>query len=397
MKHLKHIGVAFVLLAMVSMGSADESIGWNQDNKIFKPTSAHEGKLSAFLGQPVMNLRPMFPGGRFPNVVVATDGSVLAFFGGVGLRRSVDGGESWGRPVTVAQGFIGGGVTVDEISGDIFAFVEEAHPPAPLRVFASKDHGLTWEERDFVIHPNAMGHVPSMHMNDHGISLRHGPYKGRLIRPSRWYGRSNYPREVFHTHYTNAIFSDDGGRSWQASAPVPVMGTGEACIIERSDGTLYYNTRRHWAPTQREALWRWSAVSRDGGATWVDAKRSEVLPDGNRDSTYGLMGGLVRLPVAGRDVLLFSNVLSERGRRGGHVWASFDGGDSWPVRREVFSGSFAYSSMNAGRLGTASEGLIYLLFEGGPEAAGTIACFNLSWVLQGEPTGDGAVPDWVGP
>jgi sialidase-1 len=123
--------------------------------------------------------------------------------------------------------------------------------------------------------------------------------------------------------------------------------------------------------------------------------RSKILPDGNTDSTYGLMGGLVRLPVLGRDILVFSNIVSDKGRRNGHVWASFDGGKTWPVRRQVFEGNFAYSALNAGRPGTPSEGWIHLLYEGGPQGGGTVARFNLTWILAGEKTGDGGLPDWV--
>ncbi len=139
----------------------------------------------------------------------------------------------------MAKGFTGGGVTVDENSGEILAFIEEHHPPAPLTVYRSKDHGKTWMAQKTEIKPDSQGHVPSMHMNDHGITLRHGEKKGRLVRPSRWYGKKN-AREEWPKHYTNAIFSDDGGKSWQASEPFPEMGTGEACIVELSDGTLHY-------------------------------------------------------------------------------------------------------------------------------------------------------------
>ena len=97
----------------------------------------------------------------------------------------------------------------------------------------------------------------------------------------------------------------------------------------------------------------------------------------------------MRLPVRGRDVLVFSNIDSAKGRRNGYVWASFDGGRTWPVRRRVFEGSFAYSSLDAGRPGTASAGWVYLLFEGGPKGGGTVARFNLSGVLGGERTGMG--------
>ena len=126
---------------------------------------------------------------------------------------------------------------------------------------------------------------------------------------------------------------------------------------------------------------------------WQDWKVVDILPDGHQHRSYGCMGGLVRLPVSGKDVLIFSNIDTANAKRErGTVWASFDGGMTWPVKRLVFDGSFAYSSLNAGRPGTPSEGWIYLHFEGGPKSGSTIARFNLSWLLKGEPTGDGKVP-----
>lgn len=357
-------------------------------------SQAVEGPVDSFLGEPRFEMQQVFAQDRFPNVAVALDGTVLAFWNGVVVRRSEDGGRTWGEAILVGKGFMGGGVTVDETTGDILAFVEAAHPPSPLTVHRSRDHGRTWQAQETLIRGNQAGHVPAMHMNEHGITLRHGPHRGRLIRPSRWYTTSN-DREHWPQHYTDAIYSDDGGNTWQASEPFPVLGTGEAGIVELSDGRLYYNSRRHWAPTREEALHRWVAWSEDGGATWQNPVQSSILPDGNQDSTYGLMGGLVRLPVKGRDILVFSNIDSAKGRRNGVVWASFDGGRTWPIRRVVHPGNFAYSSLNAGRPGTPSEGWIHLFFEGGPDGGGTVARFNLSWILAGEETGDGAVPDWL--
>ncbi len=82
------------------------------------------------------------------------------------------------------------------------------------------------------------------------------------------------------------------------------------------------------------------------------------------------------------------------------VWISFDGAKTWPVKRLVYFPHGAYSSLVAGRPDTASEGLICLLFEGGPEgrySAMQVARFNLSWILGGERTGNGEVPQWVLP
>ncbi|MFW5692929.1 MAG: sialidase family protein [Thermoguttaceae bacterium] len=351
-----------------------------------------EAGLEPFLGEPKFEVQPVFEGERLPNVVVATDGTVLAVWGWgtVRVRRSEDGGKTWGPEIALREGLNSGGAVVDENTGDILVFTEEKHPPAPLHVFRSTDHGKTWTEQDVTVHPDEKGNVPSMCMNEHGIALRHGEHAGRLLRPSRCYAGGN-ERKYWPQHYTNAVYSDDGGRTWRPSAPFPATGTGEATLAELSDGRIYYNSRRHLSTDGRNPRRRHIAHSDDGGQTWKDLAVSDVLPDGDQHRDYGLMAGLVRLPVAGRDILVFSNIESPEGRHNGHVWASFDGGATWPLKRQVEEGGFAYSSLAAGRPETPSEGCIYLMYESRPGAR--IARFNLAWLLDGEPTGDGEVPE----
>ena len=350
-----------------------------------------EGPLAPFLGEPRFESQSVFTQSRFPNVVVTRAGTVLVTFGNrrVVARRSEDGGATWGPEITIADpGFHGGGTTVDETTGDILAFVEDQHPPAPLTIYRSRDDGRTWSPEKPVIHPDSKGNLPSMHMNEHGITLRHGKHQGRLLRASRYYGKRNH-RDEWPTHYTGAIYSDDHGRTWRTSDPFPEYGTGEAAVAELSDGRIYYNSRVHWQErpqnTRRREAW-----SDDGGHTWEQFRIVEVLPDGHQHRSYGCMGGLVRLPVKGRDILIFSNIDTPNPKRErATVWASFDGGKTWPVKRLVFAGPSAYSSLNAGRPGTPSEGWIYLHFE---SAGSQVARFNLSWLLAGEKTGDGTIP-----
>ena len=104
------------------------------------------------------------------------------------------------------------------------------------------------------------------------------------------------------------------------------------------------------------------------------------------------MGGLTRLAVKDRDILLYSNCDSPGGRKLGTIWASLDGGKTWPVKRLLFAGSHGYSALTSGRPGTKSEGWAYLHFEGGPKGGSTVARFNLAWVLKGKATGDGELP-----
>ena len=352
-----------------------------------------EAKLAPFLGEPELEIQQVFTNERFPNIVVTLKGTLLATWGNTSVRarRSEDGGKTWGEEITIASpGFQGGGTTVDETTGDILAFVEASHPPAPLKIYRSQDDGKTWNPESPTVHPDKGGNVPSMHMNEHGITLRHGPHKGRLLRPSRWYAGKN-DRSRWPDHYTNAIYSDDHGKSWHTSDPFPENGTGEATLAELSNGRVYYNSRVHWQERPKNTRRR-SAMSNDGGKTWKEWRIVEVLPDGHQHRSYGCMGGLVRLPVIGKDILVFSNIDTPNPRRKrATVWASFDGGKTWPIKRLVYDGSSGYSSLSAGRPQTASEGWIYLHFEGGPDGGSQVARFNLSWILQGESTGDGTV------
>ena len=362
-----------------------------KDGKLTAADRPAEGKLESFLGEPKLDIQQVHEGGRFPNIVTAVDGTVLAFWNGVKVRRSEDGGETWGPEIMVEKGFMGGGVIVNETNGEILAFVEDHHPPGPWKVSQSTDHGKTWSVMEVDVKPDGKGHLLSMHMNEHGITLRHGKHKGRLLRPARYYGKENH-RDEWPTHYTSAIYTDDGGKTWHASDPFPALGTGEATVAELSDGRIYYNSRRHWAPEGVNPLRRWTAWSEDGGATWKDLSICEVLPDGPQNTSYGCMAGLVRLPIEGRDILIYSNCDSPGGRHHGTAWVSFDGGKTWPLKRLVHEGAFAYSSLDAGRPETASEGWIYLNFESG---GSKVARLNLSWLLGGKKTGDGELPDWL--
>jgi len=337
----------------------------------------------------------LFPNERFGNVVVSMKGTIIATWGTshVRARRSEDGGQTWGADIVIAKpGFQPGGLTVNETNGDIIAFVEDRHPPAPIHVFVSSDDGKTWNKIETNIKPDSKGNDPSMHMNEHGITLRHGKHKGRLIRPSRWYAGQNHSSK-WPLHYTNAIYSDDGGKTWQTSEPFPANGTGEATIAELSDGTIYYNSRRHWAEEGANPRRRWTATSTDGGHSWENLTFCEALPDGPQNTNYGCMAGLTRLAVKGRNILIYSNCDSPSGRVKGTVWASFDGGKTWPIKRLVFDGRHAYSSLTSGRPGTTTEGMIIHHFEGGPKGGSAVALFNLAWILEGgTKTGDGEVP-----
>jgi len=352
-------------------------------------------------GNPQLEFTSVFNNDRFPNVVVTMSGTVLLVYGreSVYVRRSADGGASWSDAMTVAQGIHGGGVTVDDVTGHILIFVEDEHPPAPLHIYRSTDDGLTWAQMPTRVLPDSQGHVLAMHFNESGITLHGGPHHGRLLRPARWYDENHYGS--MDQQYSSAVFSDDHGATWYASEPFPALGTGEAALTQLGDGSIFYNTRRHWAPPGDTKLAadkrlsnnsavtrrRWSARSRDG-STWSKAHEIVDLPDGPQGDNYGLFGGLTRLDAA-KDVLLFSNCDHAHERRNGALWLSFDGGLRWLHKRILSTSEFGYSSLATGRAGTPSEGWIYCFFESGrgtrsfQKGVGQVARFNVAWLTEG--------------
>jgi len=339
---------------------------------------------------PVFAVQDLFQSVRIPNVVVATDGSVLAFAkSGRLVRRSEDGGKTFG-PVQEVGSDAGGSAVVDANRGDVMVVRAKGG-----YLWRSRDHGKTWRRQQIVIRPNPLGHgslegVPAQTAcSESGITLRHGKHPGRLLMPARVQPpQGNNDQEWWPYNYNTAIYSDDGGKTWHTSGPVQ-SGTGEGTLAELSNGAVYYNSRSHMSVDHRRRI----AWSYDGGRMFVDWRVCEDLREvgepfyfkyGTKPS-YGCNAGLVRLPLeatGGKDVLLFSTPDNPGGSRVRMtVWASFDRGDTWPVKRLVYEGPSAYSSLAA-----APDGIVYLLFERGKKKlyeSVALARFNLAWLVEG--------------
>ncbi len=369
--------ILFLIACVVVLAGADLSLA-EREGKRHKP-------------EPLFEVQDIFESVRIPNITVATDGTVLAFAeSGRLLRRSSDGGRSW-EPAHEVGPDAGGSAIVDDNSGDVMMVNSKGG-----HLWRSGDHGKSWNREEIVVKPDAVGHgTPGgvgvqTSCSESGITLRHGKHKGRLLMPARIQPPDgSNDQEWWPYNHNTAIYSDDGGKTWQTSGPVQ-SGTGEGTLAELSNGNVYYNSRCHMAVDHRRRI----AWSYDGGHMWTDWQVSDDLFEvgepfyfkyGTKPS-YGCNAGLVRIPpeaTDGRDVLLFStpdNPGSSRLRM--TVWASFDGARTWPVKRLVYAGPSAYSSLAAGR-----DGTIYLLFERGTKKlyeTVAVARFNLEWLAEGQ-------------
>lgn len=251
------VQLRFAATAAVLLLAAANIVTAEQDIKLA------QGGLSAFMGREHFALEQIFgedSGGW--DIFTTQKGTVLAHSGSR-IRRSVDGGRTWSEPIDLGKGSAGTNAIVDEVTGAVLLV-----NPDGCR-FISCDDGLTWKREEITVLPNLLGHGSSEKNNlsvgamESGVTLTFGKHKGRLLMPARWSPSNELPWRPYI--YNTAIYSDDRGKTWQTSAPFPVIGTGEAALAEISDGRVLYSCREHMSRGNRFFAW-----SYDGGDRWLN-------------------------------------------------------------------------------------------------------------------------------
>ncbi|MER6736050.1 sialidase family protein [Streptomyces puniciscabiei] len=289
---------------------------------------------------------------RIPAIVRTVDGTLLAFAEGrvlncgdaadidIVLKRSTDGGRTWGPLQVVNEG---AGDThgnpapvVDRETGRVWLAetyntgrTDSASCSIPCdrtpHLQYSDDDGRTWSvPRDLSpeILPAdwnswyATGPV-------HGIQLTRGRYAGRLVfgvNTETWDGSR------VTANHAALIVSDDHGGRWRIGAtdtwPIADDGTfrqkpSELALAERGDGSILVSAREQ---DGTDLGHRTQAVSRDGGDSFAAPFRD--LPD-----LYApqVQGALLRL---GDRMLLACPGDPDR-RRTMMIRSSYDGGRTW--------------------------------------------------------------------
>ena len=278
---------------------------------------------------------------RIPAVVVSEAGTVLAFAEGrvdspadsgnidLVLRRSFDGGHSWG-PLQIV--YEDGGETignpvpiVDRITGTIWLLF--CRNNTEVFVTSSTDDGATWppprnitsDVADLVWSFVATGPV-------HGFQTA----DGRLVAPS-YRNDTGSPSNV----RSYLIYSDDHGSTWQAG-DYPGSRSGEPSALETEDGRIYLNARS-WDGLNQRAV----AFSRDGGASWLPLAYDDRLPD---PPCQGAVTRYTDKFTGDRNRLLMSNPPS-LDREKLSVRISYDEGLTWTHGRMLYPFDTGYSDI----------------------------------------------------
>lgn len=264
-------------------------------------------------------------------------------------------------------------------------------------LMVSEDDGLHFFARPLLLRTARQTHWDgtvaevggSTHGSAHGIQLRHGAHRGRLLCPSRTaIGTYDSWEGLRKCVYNNAIYSDDHGETWQASTCVQ-LATGEGTLIERADGSILYNSRAY----NYDGL-RYLATSTDGGETYRDFRTDAFLresPDTGCNASFLRVEReelspetAALLPPEADGVTVFCNPRYGI-RRQMTACFSLDGGESWLGEKEIFGGMCAYSSL----VFNPVDQRFCLLYErgrdlqdGSPYGAGLyVAEFDAEWLL----------------
>ncbi|MGW0883974.1 exo-alpha-sialidase [Streptomyces sp. NPDC002671] len=322
---------------------------------------------------------------RIPAIVRTNDGTLLAFAEGrvlncgdaadidVVVKRSTDGGRTWGplRVVSEGAGDTHGNPAplVDRDTGRIWLAEtyntgrkDSASCSVPCdrtpHLQYSDDDGLTWSEpRD--LSPEILpAEWNSWYATGpvHGIQLTHGQYAGRLVfgvNAETWDGRIT-------ANHAALIISDDNGGHWRIGAtdtwPIAADGTfrqkpSELTLVERNDGAVLVSGREQ---DGTDLGHRTETLSRDGGSSFTAPFRA--LPD---LYTPQVQGSMLRLD----DRILLACPGDPDRRRTMMIRSSYDGGRTWDSvdRGTVVTRDWSgYSD-----LVRADEDTVGLLYEGG--------------------------------
>lgn len=362
---------------------------------------------------------------RIPGLVVTNRGTLLVYsearraFGDwsrldVALKRSEDGGRSWGpiqdvsAPVREAMREAGEGreegkansfnnptAVVDRATGAIHLIFCSNYER--LFLTRSDDDGRTFSppvEITSVLAglPADVSHKIFSPGPGHGIQLQSGPHAGRLLFSLRLSDGSG--RNGTRPCWVSTLFSDDGGQNWQTGSIVTSDFTGqpnvlnpmEGALAELSDGRVMMNIRNE-APIARRLV----ATSPDGATDWTTPV---IDPELVEPVSFGSLAQLT--DAAGKPVLLFVNPVSLQLKEPGRassvrqnltVRLSLDNGVSWPQQRVIEPGLAGYVDINAG-----AGQMIFCAYERGTLKPGrdkgndplaiTLASFHLKWLAQ---------------
>lgn len=288
---------------------------------------------------------------RIPGLVTAKNGDLLAVYDirntsstdlqediQVGLSRSANGGKTWMPMQTIinmngygvlpaSQNGVGDpAILVDDKTGRVWAValwnygigadrgwnnlkqgLEPEDQAAQIVVAYSDNQGKTWSE--------PINITKQVKKPEWFITLQ-GPGRGITMKDGTLVFAFQYV-DTNKLPYSTIIYSKDGGKSWKTGTG-PRENTTEAQVVETEQGTLMLNMR------DNKSRSRSVFTTSDMGLTWTEhpsSRKALVEPV--------CMASLLKTTYQGKEILLFSNPNSTKGRVKMTIKVSTDMGLTW--------------------------------------------------------------------
>lgn len=315
---------------------------------------------------------------RIPSIAQAPDGTFIAIVEGRRDKRSDpggghidlvyklshDGGQTWSPLLILEKSKEGWGasnptVIIDNKTQRVMVFYDvwkpgrgqnqgncrPGKPDSQVWFRFTEDNGKTWSNaNDITRQARDYEKWPCTVLGPgHGIKTN----SGRLVIPANAQYKSGDSLKLG----SFALFSDDGGKSWERGQKLNV-NTSESQIVELDDGRLMINARQ-----KDESGKRWVAISNDGGKTWGKLQKGQVSPP--------IAASIIRYPLQDKNsLLLWSGPQGPKTRTNLMLRTSSDQGVSFPTEFLVSKGPAAYSDLT-----NIKNGDVGILWEGGHESA----------------------------
>lgn len=338
---------------------------------------------------------------RIPCVLALPDNTVIAVVAGRSsvsdwakidmlMRRSTDGGKTWGALQVLVDG------RGDVADNPVLIWdkntkeVHFLHQINYERVYhmVSRDGGRTFS-KGVNITPQLEAFEKKFKWNviapgpGHGIQLKNG----RLVVPI-WLAAGkvqtkgpNAGRARTHApSVASVIYSDDHGKTWHCGDIVPptVHNMNETVAVEADDGGVILVIRNAAPGLYRMTM----SHSVDGATNWSEPRIHDDL------YTPICFGSVLRISgKPDRSRILFCNPDSRlspkpnvsgngRARENLTIRLSYDEGKTWPVAKAIEPEYSSYSD-----LARLADGTILCLYEHGNKYV-SLARFNLEWITD---------------
>ena len=280
------------------------------------------------------------------------------------VKKSTDGGATWGNAVTVAAGDgstaagygYGDAAVAQAANGDIVCLMaagNTSYGSGMLHIGYTKstDGGATWSS-PIDIYGDAEHLTNSHTFQSTFVSSGHG-----ITQTIANEGRIAFPAlgKIGGTTNEYVVYSDDNGATWTFTNNYGFTGADESKLLELNDGKLLMSIRcggynssnvaRGYNRTTDTNVENWGTQG-----TWSDLTANGC----NSDLIYYSRGGA-------RDVMFHTVVKSySTHRKDLRLYMSFDQGETWEEAFQLQPGWAAYSSMQV-----LDNGDLAILFEDG--------------------------------